>query len=207
MSVADSAGSIIDSLYEQFLLRDFTAKIVPGALTLASVFVASGEPTPSLYTLDRIPFPLWFGVAGASWIVGFVVQGLGQRSGLIRLWPASVDDRDLRYERRLDFSRLATEQDRRQVERFAVIKEAAGNAASAAAVAAIVILLGAAVGTWGTSPQIGQRITSLAVQLGWVLGSLIVVALVLRAVNREHALKEYGFMDQVIDRGAKEGNL
>ncbi|RJP33385.1 MAG: hypothetical protein C4547_12430 [Phycisphaerales bacterium] len=152
-------NSWFQTLYTELILRDLFGKIVPKAIALGALLQLFGAQLPTqAASLDSWPGFLFAGLAaGASWLTGFALQGLGEWVGLIRYFPSALDrvgwktiaekpltdetlagatmqedvthTREERYQEFLDDWRK-TEKKPGQVqqgERFVVIKEACGN--------------------------------------------------------------------------------
>lgn len=90
----------------------------------------------------------WFGYSGASWIIAFSVQAIGEWVGLIRYFNATQNHSSRRkqslkeyYQLLVDFDKRADDRQFQQEERFAVISEACGNGAIAIAVSGLSLAL------------------------------------------------------------------
>ncbi len=121
-------STAISSFYTQFLLRDLTAKVVPGSLLLLAL--AASPPLVQANLLTReLPSAAWVLLIAFAWIIGFALQGLGTLARIISTRPAnpscSEDYHALTRQFRI------CEQSRpfslMQHERFIVNKEACGN--------------------------------------------------------------------------------
>jgi len=183
-------SSFFEALYNNFLLRDLFAKIVPGSIVLSAIVYRSdlGEELAAL--TGPIGGPAVLLLAGMSWVAGYAVQNIGEKLRVIQHHPKRYDDGDARYAARIAFSRVATPSERQQVERYAIIKEAAGNSAMA-------ILMSLAV----VPPRVlvsSEFTIDRALILQGGLLALIAVALV--RANRSHARKQYRYIDSVVKR-------
>ena len=80
-----------DSTYDKLILRDLFGKIVPGVLfMLCAVGGLLGTDTLRDLTGRLTPMP-WVLTAGFAWLLGFALQYLGERSRLLRTYPAGKD--------------------------------------------------------------------------------------------------------------------
>ncbi|MDD2776402.1 MAG: hypothetical protein PHU06_10630 [Gallionella sp.] len=191
-----SAENLFESLYDNFLLRDLFAKIVPGAIVL----IASLYETPmAMIIIDqtgKAGLPAALLLAGIAWIVGIAVQGFGTSINLIKHHPSPDFDNDnIRYNTRSHFNSIAKPFDIKQVERFAIIKEAAGNAAMA-------ISIGITIATLRGVPQIflpDQPIFILIAHFCLMSCLPIIVAISLFEVNRKHVKKQYKYMLNILE--------
>lgn len=186
-------NTLIEALYNNFLLRDIFAKIVPGATVLTVVLYHNALGKEVVTFIGQIGWPAVLVLAGLAWIVGFAVQDIGEVLRIIRHHPRRYDDPVYRYDRRIAFRNLATASETQQVERYAIIKEASGNSATA-------IFLGTAI---------------LAIRVWWLGGFsckpsiflagflLLSIASALWHTNRIHGQKQYNFIDSVLEEKAK----
>lgn len=139
-------GDSFNALYSQFLLRDVTAKSVPGGVILLGGSLPFLRKPDDLQPLLEIG--LVFGVAlfASCWTLGFAVQGIGFMCRVLRNYPrgnTGEDYRGLQQELRGKMATLSSHARFRQeqaVERFVVIKEATGNLAVALAILALQVL-------------------------------------------------------------------
>jgi SAM-dependent methyltransferase len=116
---------LFNSFYNNFILRDIVAKIVPGVLLTFSIATLKYEPARVLqYVREASTIELAFATA-ASWVIAFGVQAMGEARGLIRLWPKELNTDDVRRHM-VCFGRRATVEEKRIVERYVAIKEACG---------------------------------------------------------------------------------
>jgi len=183
-------NSLVEALYNNFLLRDLSAKIVPGAVVLTAALYGSSAAKLLDSLVVQVGWPSVLILAGLAWVVGFAVQDLGETLRIIRHHPPSYDASEYRYSRRIRFKQVATPSESQQVERYAIIKEASGNGATA-------IFL--SVGVFAIRSFLSIDLTvdgPLALQ-GFLL---LVLASALMHANRSHAHKQYLFIDAVINR-------
>jgi len=118
---------LADAFYSSYLARDFFAKVVPGSLVLGS-FLLWSEPYPVLIgVVEKLPVLGWLLVYGLCWGVGFAVQAIGERLGIVRSHPRDETEQVFR-ERAASFNASnPTTTDRSNRERFVVIKESTAN--------------------------------------------------------------------------------
>ncbi len=134
-------NNLVDALYARLLLRDIFGKIIPGAVVLFSISASLVGFEPTVTFLKEMPFWFWLLYLGASWIAIFAVQALGE-DRLIRYHEKGITY-EQSYEQRYKFDKCASEQERQQLERLFVIKEACGNGFLAIAFSTIVLVVGA----------------------------------------------------------------
>jgi hypothetical protein len=126
--------SLADAIYSRFLLRDVFGKVVPGAIVLLAVVFAEWPFSRILLVSDNVSAAVWPLLYGAAWVAGFAVQ---QAAELLRI-SRTHDSRHFgaagkRYHEHTSLARgqMRNDQDRQQLERFIVVKEATGNSSAA----------------------------------------------------------------------------
>lgn len=190
---------IVSSLYTNFLLRDFAAKIVPGSALLLTLplYHTSLESVIAAARGASILEILVF--ASIAWTVSYAVQTLGERRELIHQWPTNRNDVILRYQTRVLFSRFASDRERRLVERYVVIKEAGGT------VFLTLLLCGALVVAQWTMDWVMTRwpIESAPFLRNWLVPivALIALAYYSKLSHEGHLRRQYGEIDAVITLG------
>ena len=73
---------LIDSLYTNYLLRDFLSKIIPGMILLFTIYLCffwENNSSSYLFALF-IKFSLmaWISIMGVSWLIGMSIQKFGE---------------------------------------------------------------------------------------------------------------------------------
>lgn len=141
----------LEDMYIKFVLLDLMAKIAPGAFCIISIFLALGN------SLGRIGFDdfysiidkfktitvwVWIIFIAFSWIVGFAIQGLGERFGVIKYGLDKPKDELLEYAKdakdfdkktaifekmTIEFNEFANDGEKIRYQRIVAIKEACGN--------------------------------------------------------------------------------
>lgn len=134
--------NIFDSLYTRFVLRDFFAKIVPGAFCLLTFAVFFESPSTTLSYLSSLSFWYWLLIIGLAWLLGIVLQNFGHLVHIIEYDPPQEEREDYYINRRLPFGKIATDEEKQRYERFVVLKEASGNGAIALAISCAIIIFG-----------------------------------------------------------------
>src|SRR5688572_17707432 len=131
----EAVRALIDALYTRLVLRDFLGKVIPGAVALLSL----GQrftPARTLVTNLELPTFVLVGLGiGFSWIIALALQSAGEALRIIRYWPDGYAAPRARYDLRLRFLRLATQEEKQQAERFSVILEASALSSMALLVA------------------------------------------------------------------------
>ena len=176
-----------DHLYTQFVLRDILAKFIPGLLTLALglvLFSPKGIHVAQRMQVGEglIPILVLYGV---SFMTGMLIQFVGMSLGLerIHVWPAPSSQESVRLslQKARDFLRDNGDKPAllRVRERYAILKEMAGNYGVAFLVIALLVL-----GKAATSHR-GLDIPLFALGAG-----LVAAAIVLLRQNRFHAKEQ-----------------
>lgn len=177
----------LDHLYTQFVLRDILAKFVPGLLTITLGFALISPK--GLHIAHRlqvedglIPLLVLYGV---SFMTGMFIQFIGMSLGLerIHVWdaPSSQERVRLSLLKGRDFLRDNGGEPTllRVRERYAILKEMAGNYGVALLIIALFALVRALL--WHGRLHIGLVMLSAA---------LVAVAIVLLRQNRFHAREQ-----------------
>ncbi len=183
------ASVIVEALYKNFLLRDLFAKIVPGSIVLASVAFQNPALAPLNSATSTVGWPMILLGAGATWIVGFAIQEIGESMKIIQHHPQRYFQSLQRYGLRNAFKWVAIESENKQVERYAIIKEATGNFSTAILVSLLIIALRVFTSEDFCCPE--QILLPSLVML--------VLALTLLRANRSHAAKQYEYMESIVD--------
>lgn len=188
------ASAIVEALYKNFLLRDLFAKIVPGTIVLVSVIFQNPALAHLTGAATTFGWPMILVGAGATWTVGFAIQEIGELLRIIKHHPERYSQPLQRYRLRNAFKKVAAEAEAQQVERYAIIKEATGNGSTAIIVALLIVTLRAL-----TSEDFG---CSLQILLPSLL--MLVLAFALLRANRNHAEKQYAYMESVVGENSDE---
>jgi hypothetical protein len=137
---------IFDALYTRLLLRDAFGKVLPGIVWLSAI-VGAGWGLGMVATLSADP-SLVRGLLllGLSWVVGFAVQSAGKmlRPSYLRIEtfpPAEFSGNKEFTEQMTEFHRIATDREAQAHERYAIVKEAAGNMYMAVLLAVMTLTL------------------------------------------------------------------
>ena len=189
----NTAATLVDALYYDFFLRVLLAGIVPGSILLLAVLhAASGRIEMKEFT--ELPLAAWVLFLWVAWLAGIAIQALGgqgaNRTGrlLVRDHPSAYDESTKRHDLCIQFSRSASPREIRQVDRYALIKEASGTAATLL-VLVFAIMVFADRAFW-TLPV--RRILAILVGGGALFFALL-------SANRSHAEKQYAYMERVVD--------
>jgi hypothetical protein len=108
----------VEAFYSRFILRDLLAKIVPGSFLLIYISRFFNENI----ILNEISFIFGIFLISVSWIIGFAIQGFGERLDLIKYHKDK--EAEARYKK---FIGLNLKDNQKDVERIVVIKETCGN--------------------------------------------------------------------------------
>lgn len=168
-------GNFLDSLYNSYLARDFFAKVVPGAIVLMGIVLSIDNLRPAVLSVLDGPWPAALSLYGICWLLGFLVQAIGEKHGWILAYPKG--DKDGFQHRLADWRKrdhnLAQNAQR---ERFVVIKEAMGNAAVALSIAPCIAVLNATV----------EAVARDTPSWRWIYAPLYLLGLLLLSVRYVH---------------------
>jgi phospholipid N-methyltransferase len=194
----NSLTELVNSFYNNFILRDIVAKIVPGVLLAFGVATLKYEPARILrFIREASTIELAF-VTAASWVIAFGVQAMGEAVGLIRLWPRELTS-DQARKRIVCFGRRATTEEKRIVERYVVIKEACGLGYLALLIALILILAGDA----GRSVAgFGSAFLNSLSSHKLLIGSTSLLLTALWWTHHKHLKRQYDTYDAVDQESA-----
>lgn len=154
-------SKLFDSFYNRFILRDIFGKIVPGtilfycALSLLYPTDRILNFTRSLASLKSIVIQIsaLALLAGLTWALGFLAQQLGHTIHWTRDYPRTYDN-NTKIRLLINFSRNATEIERRQAERLALIKEVCGNCSTSLRIFLVLLVLKEFLSLQNTIPKI-----------------------------------------------------
>ncbi len=113
---------IVEAFYARFILRDLLAKITPGSIVLLAMAknIAINDVLISL--ISNFSFVFGVLIISISWIVGFGIQGLGEKLKLIK-----YHENEEAQENYSKFLKYGDKDQQKDVERVVVIKETCGN--------------------------------------------------------------------------------
>lgn len=186
-------NEIIDALYDNFLLRDIFAKMLPGAIALTGILFRASFGKNIIEFASQIGWPAILLLSGLAWIVGFAVQDVGEISNIIRHHPRGYDNSDYRYRRRIAFKQVATISETKQYERYAIIKEASGNCSTAMFLAAVILAVRVFI--------MGDMLFEQSIFIAGIF--FLLTGITLFHINRTHGQKQYNFLDMVIEVNGK----
>lgn len=133
-------GDAIKYLYREFILRDLLSFVTPGAIVIVSALLFRFDLYQTLTFSKLIPLILYIPVFGVFFMVGFAIQILGAEIlHIIRFHTRDTDTDN--YECLAKFLSKADEEEKRQRERFVVLKQMCGNGAIAILIAAILLII------------------------------------------------------------------
>lgn len=182
---------IINIIYNRFYLRDLFGKIIPGLVFIsANYFVAN-----KLFLVPDIKVDVFLVVVllGISWVLGFCMQSFGELIKLIRYFPKSETQLEF-YVRYLSFLKKATMDEKEDVERLVVIKEACGNLCSSILVTSLSVHL----------MVINMCGFSVIIDYIWSFWSLYLIIIFiftfLFRMHRKHVNRQSDFMNTVLSK-------
>ena len=118
--------SLFQAIYDRFIIRDVFGKVVGASIILFSVSAALTSLSDIIALLSNMTFVHWGLTFGLAWVTSFVLQGLGESMGVLKVSPPPFT-REQFHTDFIDFQRLCSDDERAHAERLLVIKEAAGN--------------------------------------------------------------------------------
>lgn len=116
---------VFDALYSRLLLRDFFGKIVPGMIVLVTISLAVFPSNDVLMFCNKVKFFPALILIGLAWIMAFAIQAIGEKTRLIRYHTYKKNEEF--YTIRFQFHKETEPEERQELERLIVIKEACGN--------------------------------------------------------------------------------
>jgi len=192
--MSESVEKIIHTLYVKFMMWDLFARIVPGGLVLMVLFRTVDVGVPFSLTGEGSGVLGWLAMAGAAWMTGLVVGSVAAEFGVVRMHPPRHSETAARIHLRRYFMGQSSAEDRVLAERYAIVKEATGNAAAALLLSAILLLLGA----------LGRGEIGTFLNAYWLgIFVLVLFSYAFRQVNMRSAEKEFELIRQVAGEGGK----
>ena len=181
-------ASVIDKIYEKFLLRDLFAKIVPGLIFIATIFyVITGD----VNKLDKLTKLSWIILIGFAWIVAFGIQSVGEFCKLIKYYTSEYKSDSDCYIEYNTFQAKSTLLEKGNCERLVVIKEATGNLSVTFFISIPLILLRLLLNNW----EIIQKPEF------WVITVfLILFGIFLQRMHRVHVNRQCEYVKEVNNR-------
>lgn len=138
-------SSLIDKIYEKFLLRDFFAKIVPGLTFIVAIFYFV---TGDISKIDKLIQLSWIVLIGFAWIVAFGIQSIGEAFNLVKYYSDEYQSDFDWYVEYNNFLSKATLVEKSNCERLVVIKEATGNLSVSIFISALIITIKQLLDDW-----------------------------------------------------------
>ena len=211
----ETAAAIIKNLYNDFLLRDFFGKMIPGSILIFSVLSLFTSPRAILRTINAERSVLGLVVLGGlAWTTVLGLQSLAERIGVWEYYPSRdvqepgqppLEEMKVQIETVAPFLRIACEGEKNQYERYVVIKEATGNLFICLMLSTPLLLAALARrkepidASRGTSATAFHAVRAVLLVLCWA-----VVAAGLFAMNRQHVDKQYYFAKGMLHRFGRE---
>jgi len=148
-------------------------------------------------------FWAWIAALGVSWLTAFAIQSFAEKPlpgrgsfSFIRYYPKSLDQQKF-YDIYIRFRKNASPDEKQQVERLVVIKEACGNGYVAIAISLLLVVVDAIHGDSILSP-VAPASSNL-----WVVVPLLIVAVAvvyyLRQMHFIHVQRQYDYMVQTLN--------
>jgi len=179
---------LLDKIYTSFILRDLLAKVIPGIIVIFSFLIIIVK---DIQVLINIINSLWLFFFGLSWIVAFGIQSVGEKLKVIKYWPGKKDDRIKWIGIYNQFLSLASNEEKSNLERHIVIKEATGNLAISLILSLIIIDI---------SFIFIDNNNYSAFQIIFSSISIIIFSLFLFLFHRSHIKVQGEYMEEVVFR-------
>jgi len=110
-------------------------------------------------------------------------------------FPSRQDVKMAKVELRILFDRKSSDREKKQVERYAIIKESTGNLATALILSSIIFLV-----QWVGQFSGGDGFNQAIITKGFILAIIIAISvLFLVMASHSHAKKQYGFMESYLN--------
>lgn len=196
--------NIFDSFYTRFVLRDFFGKIVPGGILLSAIAVSVMSPASVIKYIASMSFWAWIVALGVSWLTAFAIQSFAEKPlpkkllpkgcdfSLIRYYPRGRNQKES-YDLRFYFHQKASPDEKRQAERFVVIKEACGNGYVAIAISLVLVMVDAIRDKDSVLSFVAPAPSNL-----WVVVPVLILAIAaiyyLCQMHFFHVKREYNYM-------------
>lgn len=165
-------GSIFQSFYDHFILRDLLAYIMPGSVMIMGTVLLWISPPEAFKYSVSLSFGQWLLGLAFAYGVGHACQSLGIRLGILRYSPERIftEEWDKALDRYIKFDKLAVGTCARQRERENVLKLMYGNLAIAACIILVQHILNFLI-AWPTVPTgVGMAIILVSLFLGHIEG-------------------------------------
>ncbi|MBI3659242.1 hypothetical protein HY230_02055 [Candidatus Acetothermia bacterium] len=138
---------VIKYFYEDFILRDFLAYVTPGAILIGAVILLQFSDNLSQVReiIKEIPFILYIPIFGVLFIVGYALEGLGERLGILKWHGYCNDEQALKALVYIQSIETITKEvglgDRLRLyrERYSVKKHMCGNASVSIALSLVLL--------------------------------------------------------------------
>ena len=180
--------SIFDALYDRLILRDVTAKIVPGAVVIVSLTITTAPLKQIAYFLDILPWAFWFLFIGLTWIIGFSVQSLGEILRIKRIYypENEFNSKKEYFKLRSEFIGCASSTDRSTSERLTALYESSANCAISIWVSLLILGLNLILNNGSLALNSNQIASGSIVALGFILVLSFSLIRLHHVVIREH---------------------
>ena len=204
-------SNIIEAMYNNFLIRDFVAKVMPALVVISAFLFAISAILELRIELADMNAIKWLLLLGVAWPIGFGIQFFGNRIGLTKELPTKTEIIDLNsnYNLQGNFVDLAHNIELRIKERAGVIKEASGNLLVALHVGAFFLIFGEAFRAL-SGYQDEEFLAYLCARGIFYLISLIFwlfLTYSLKICHREQVIRETQYMKSIVEyRKSKDGS-
>ncbi len=198
-------------------MRDFFGKVIPGLILISVLTLCIGLQFDKLSLLAETVQKLSIGgglvIFGLAWIVAFALQSFGESKRLIIYYPKRMfDDDESAYKFLNSFTRKASDNERIQVERLVVIKEACGNGYVSLILSLYLVAFYAVLGLVLRLFEVDQLANFALFTLGNLpliligLAFWIFMICYLKKMHFIHVERQHNFMKEVLDRQNDSGS-
>jgi len=194
----ETINRVVDSFFD-FILRYFFGRIVPGFLFL-SILLKYGY---SAFDIDKNLISLPSGVLflillSLSWVAGFILQSLGEMTHLFKYFPKGYSH-EKGHELRIKFLACATEDEKKQLELFIVIKESCGLSAIGILFSSIIVVLFKFATIVKNTGSILAPFQELSVNNIFILLLSGLSVTTLLHMHYQHIRRQYSFLKSTLD--------
>ena len=197
---------LFDSLYDKLILRDFTAKIVPGLILLGVGFFIGAERDFWDYALIRNVSALTvLATLGAAWVTSFALQSCGEllriscNRHLIEYYPKGFKSDREWYLFHYTNTKDIPDARRRAIERIVVIKEACGNGAASLLVSTLLYVIHILI------PGNGNESVDIIGSIPIVLLDMFLIVFLLR-MHHVHVQRQFELTEVLSEVEARPGS-
>ena len=148
-----TASDVLDSLYSNFVLRDFLSLVTPGAIILGTLLLCQFGFDGTIHILEQIPFVVYFPLFGICYILGVGMWTIGELlskallNGNFTIYDYDTRDNERKYYTNLKrmYEKLSGNENRQVIikirERFVLLMQTCGNCCIALFISVIILVI------------------------------------------------------------------